>query len=409
MKVHLTQKNILNNCRLKLSGSKSESNRLLILQRLFPQLKIENLSDADDVKAMQKSLGDEAENIDIHHAGTAMRFLTAYLALCTQKKVILTGSSRMQERPIGVLVQALQQVGADIKYLNKEGYPPLQINGKKAEGGKVVLQADVSSQFITALLLVGSSLPKGLEVQLLGTITSKPYIEMTLSLLNQIGIQTEFNKNKVVVFPASQILPSQITVESDWSSASYFYSMIALSPIGTQITLKHFKQNSLQGDAAVAEIYKLFGVQTTFQSTEIILKKAGDPQVEFLILELNNTPDLAQTIAVTCFGLNLPCELTGLHTLKIKETDRLSALQTELKKLGGKVTITADSLKSDSHQGIKKGISIDTYQDHRMAMAFAPLAIQTDLSVNNAEVVSKSFINFWECLQKTGFDLEYKK
>lgn len=409
MDITLQLKNFINNQTIIVSGSKSETNRLQLLQALHPGLAVENASDSDDSLVMKQCLQSNSALKDVHHAGTAMRFLTAYYALCVSEQVILTGSKRMQERPIQILVDALKQLGADIKYLNQKGFPPLQINGRKAEGGKVTLQADVSSQFITALLLVGSRFSRGLEVYLEGEITSKPYVEMTLSLLNQIGIKTTFKKNRITVFPLKHLSLSHIVVESDWSSASYFYSAIALSPIGTSLSLKSYKSDSLQGDAVVAKIYEIFGVRTTFENSGIILEKVEKPKYKELTLDLNDTPDLAQTIAVTCLGLNLPCTLSGLHTLKIKETDRLKAVDAELTKLGGKVEISNDTLTLSKHSGIKEGITIDTYDDHRMAMAFAPLALKVNLTIKNAEVVSKSFVNFWECFQKIGFDLKMTK
>jgi 3-phosphoshikimate 1-carboxyvinyltransferase len=229
---------------------------------------------------------------------------------------------------------------------------------------------------------------------------------MTLRLLSQIGIETLFTDNKISVFPVKTTINSEVTVESDWSSASYFYSIIALSPQGTSVTLKYYRQNSLQGDAVVAAIYKEFGVNTTFENNQVILEKVEEPEHRELTLNLNDTPDLAQTISVTCLGLNLSCKLLGLHTLKIKETDRLKALYIELTKLGGNVEVTEDTLTLSKHSRIRKNISIDTYDDHRMAMAFAPLALKVNLRINNAEVVSKSFVSFWECIQKMGFDLK---
>jgi 3-phosphoshikimate 1-carboxyvinyltransferase len=406
MNISLEVKQLKKNQTICISGSKSETNRLLLLQALYPDLTIKNISDSDDSLVMKQCLQSRSLLKNVHHAGTAMRFLTAYFALCTQEKVVLTGSERMQQRPIHTLVDALQQLGAEVTYLNQQGFPPLQINGKKLQGGKVILQADISSQFITALLLAGSKLPDGLEVELIGKVTSRPYIEMTLRLLSQIGIETLFTDNKISVFPVKTTINSEVTVESDWSSASYFYSIIALSPQGTSVTLKYYRQNSLQGDAVVAAIYKEFGVNTTFENNQVILEKVEEPEHRELTLNLNDTPDLAQTISVTCLGLNLSCKLLGLHTLKIKETDRLKALYIELTKLGGNVEVTEDTLTLSKHSRIRKNIRIDTYDDHRMAMAFAPLALKVNLRINNAEVVSKSFVSFWECIQKMGFDLK---
>ncbi len=335
-----------------------------------------------------------------------MRFLTAYFSQKEGSEVVLTGSSRMQERPISVLVDSLKQLGADIEYVNNFGFPPLKIIGKKLTANKVSLPANVSSQYISALLLIAPKLEKGLELTLIGEITSIPYIKMTLTLLNEIGIETSFIGNKICVSHKSQISnPKSQIVESDWSSASYFYSIIALSEIGTEIKLSYFKQNSLQGDSILSDIYKDFGVETVFEKNSIILKKTAICNLQSVICNLQSAPDIAQTIAVTCFGLGIGCHLTGLHTLKIKETDRLIALETELSKLGATISVTNDSLTLEITSKINSEIIIETYQDHRMAMAFAPLALKTDLLIENAEVVSKSYPNFWKDLKRIGFKI----
>lgn len=405
MKKILSHSQINNRKSLVISGSKSESNRLLILQQLFPQLHIKNLSDSDDVCAMVNALKSTTEEVvDIHHAGTTMRFLTAYYSLCTNRSLVLTGSKRMQERPIGVLVDALRQLGAEISYKGADGYPPLRIKGHLSEGGRVVLPANISSQYITALLLVGTHFKQGVEIVLVGDITSRPYIEMTLSLLNQLGVETFFEGNTIVAKQLEKPLKNSFTVESDWSSASYFYSIIALSPVGTTMRLSSYKENSLQGDSNVAKLYARLGVETTFLEDDCIALQKVEKELSKFSADLIETPDLAQTIAVTCFGIGVECELKGLHTLKIKETDRLVALQNELTKLGAVITVTDESLFINSSQVINSGIAIETYQDHRMAMAFAPLALKTDIVILEAEVVSKSFINFWDCLTELGFN-----
>jgi 3-phosphoshikimate 1-carboxyvinyltransferase len=397
---------------IRISGSKSETNRLLLLQALYPQIILENTSDSDDSEVMLKALSGDEKNINIHHAGTAMRFLTAYFAIRENKEVIITGSPRMQERPISILVDALRQLGAEIKYEANEGFPPLRITGKKLTKNKIAIHANVSSQYISALLLIAPALENGLELTLEGTITSIPYINMTLALLHEAGVKASFEGNKIVVKPASSINitlsavegqnPTPITVESDWSSASYFYSIIALSNHGTEIKLSSYKKTSFQGDSALVEIYKSFGIETIFEKDVMILRKSD---VDYLPLEfdLNHTPDIAQTIAVTCFGLGISCHLTGLHTLKIKETDRLTALHTELTKLGAKVTITNDSLTLKTSDTINPNIKIATYYDHRMAMAFAPLALRIPIEIEDAEVVSKSYPSFWNDLKSIGF------
>lgn len=388
---------------IEIGGSKSESNRLLILQAQFPNISIKNLSQSDDTQVLQKSVKILKGTVDIHHAGTAMRFLTAYYAGKEGAEITLTGSKRMQERPIGILVDALKSLGADIEYLQSEGYPPLRIKGRTFQNNEVSIQSNVSSQYISALLLTAPSLPNGLSIFLQGKPISEPYLQMTLSLLNRIGVKTNFRNNRIDIFPVREIEDVEIVVESDWSSASYFYSLVALSN-GLKITLRNFLEESLQGDSDLPTIYKTLGVQTNFdipeKSISISKKKIKLPAA--LMLDLSKTPDLAQTIVVTCFGLGIGCGLSGLQTLKIKETDRLLALKNELSKLGAIVHIDDSSLQLEkSSQTLSNGI-IKTFQDHRMAMAFAPLATKGNLSIEDAEVVSKSYPNFWKDLRKTG-------
>jgi len=400
-KVHLKSE-------VEITGSKSESNRLLLLQALYPEISIRNLSNSDDSVLMQKALNSNDETVDIHHAGTAMRFLTAYFSIQEGREVVLTGSKRMKERPIKILVEALIQLGADITYLENDGFPPLKIRGKRLAKNKVALDANVSSQYISALLLIASKLDNGIELTLNGEITSVPYIKMTLALLSEIGIASSFEGNciKVLPFTASSHKDS-ITVESDWSSASYFYSIVALSAVGTEIKLSSYKKNSLQGDSVLATIYAHFGVETKFSETSITLRKVENNSTEpSLELDLSNAPDIAQTIAVTCFGLGRSCDLTGLHTLKIKETDRLVALKSELEKFGAEITITNESLHLSPSSTINEGVEVATYNDHRMAMAFSPLGLKTTLTIKDAMVVSKSFPQFWEDLKHVGFVLK---
>ena len=403
MQVHLQKSHLESGQTIVISGSKSESNRLLLLQKLFPQLVVDNLADSDDVVAMQRGLATTQGTVDVHHAGTTMRFLTAYFALCQDQSIVLKGSERMHQRPIAVLVDALRALGGRIEYLEKEGYPPLKIEGHCAEGGSICIPASISSQYISALLLVGTQLKKGLQLQLLGEITSRPYIEMTLSLIQALGAQTTFEEQVIMVRPLNELQQTHFTVEADWSSASYYYSFLALAPLGTTIRLGKFTSVSLQGDAKLSEIYAKLGVETSFEAGDYIrLTKNGNGQ-PFMDEDFSNTPDLAQTVVVTCFGLNIPCRISGLHTLKIKETDRLVALQNELAKVGGNLVITSDSLYLDTTKTKQKeSVVISTYQDHRMAMAFAPLALQRELSIDDAEVVTKSYPMFWNDLQKLG-------
>ncbi len=413
MNLSLQSSSIQHPAPIKITGSKSETNRLLLLQALYPNLILENTSNSDDSEVMQKALQNfqlptsNFQLVDVHHAGTAMRFLTAFFAIQEGNEVVLTGSSRMKERPIKILVDALNQLGAEITYQENEGFPPIKIKGRKITQNRVSLPANVSSQYISALLLIAPKLENGLELSLEGEITSVPYIKMTLDLLNQIGVMTTFEDNIIkVTHHPSPITHHPIIVESDWSSASYWYSIVALSEIGTQIKLSSYKENSLQGDSILNEIYKDFGVETTFNSDNSITiskERIHNSQLATHNSQLNNSPDIAQTIAVTCFGLGIGCHLTGLHTLKIKETDRLEALKIELTKLGAKVSVTNDSLTLENSNSINENIAISTYQDHRMAMAFAPLALKVSIQINNTEVVSKSYPDFWNDLKKVGF------
>jgi 3-phosphoshikimate 1-carboxyvinyltransferase len=405
MNITLQQSVIHKTSSIEITGSKSESNRLLLLQALFPEFDLKNVSNSDDSNLMTAALASNETLVDIHHAGTAMRFLTAYFSVQEGRETILTGSKRMKERPIKILVDALKTLGAEISYEEHEGFPPIKISGKKLVKHKVALHANVSSQYISALLLIASKLEHGIELTLEGEITSVPYIKMTLSLLNEIGVKTAFQDNVITVFPTTTtVVPKTLTVESDWSSASYYFSIVALSAVGTEITLSSYKENSLQGDSCLVDIYKHFGVSTQFTGTAIRLKKEAKT-IAPLVLDLKNAPDIAQTIAVTCFTLGIPCDLTGLHTLKIKETDRLVALKTEIEKLGGTVHITDKSLHLEAAQTIKPLVSIATYNDHRMAMAFAPVALKQAVTIEDAGVVSKSYPTFWNDLETLGFEI----
>ena len=388
-----------------ISGSKSESNRMLILQKLFREITIHNLSDSDDTHHLQAALSSQDAEINVGHAGTAMRFLTAFFAIQQKRTTILSGSERMHQRPIKVLVEALRALGAEISYLGNEGFPPLKITGKQLTKDQVKINGNISSQYISALLLIAASLPNGLRVELVGEITSIPYINMTLSLLNQIGITTSFEGQIIQVNPFEEANKHTIEVESDWSSASYFYSITALSSVGSEIRLSSYKKESLQGDAILAKIYKSFGVETVYETNSIVLRKTKEHNKEHLTIDLNKAPDIAQTIAVTCYGLGVSCELLGLHTLKIKETDRLEALHSELTKLGANISVTPTSLYLNSSSEIVADVSVETYNDHRMAMAFAPLGMKIPLEILDADVVTKSYRNFWKDLQKIGFQL----
>lgn len=396
--LNLPKKNPQISGEIFIGGSKSESNRLLILNALFGQvLNLQNLSDSEDSRVLQKGLASNSQEIDIHHAGTAMRFLTAFYAIQEGTEKTLTGSARMKERPIGILVEALRSLGAEISYLEKEGFPPLKIKGKAIHKDFVELQADTSSQYITALMLVAPKLPKGLTIQLKGKITSLPYIKMTIALLERLSISVELNDNRLTILPIQEIQSQNLVVESDWSSASYFYSFAAL---GNPVDLKihSFYQNSLQGDSALVKIYEeYFGIHSEFDRNQIRLTKNSAFVLQDFELDLNHTPDIAQTIMVTAAALNIKCKLTGLETLKIKETDRIQALENELKKLGVETIGTSNSIEITGFESVPVIISsIKTYNDHRMAMSFAPLCLIHPISIENPEVVGKSYPNFWK-------------
>jgi len=407
MTVFLSHPTAKCNGKLRITGSKSETNRLLLLQALFSGLTIENTSESDDSKVMRTALQSNVDVIDVHHAGTAMRFLTAYFARLEGREVVLTGSQRMQERPIKILVEALRSLGASITYEKEAGYPPLKITGKKLAGGTVTLPADISSQYISALLLIGPALEQGVQLDLVGKITSIPYINMTLALLNNLGIQTEFKGQSIRVEPQKNPKLTPQIVESDWSSASYFFSIVALAE-ESEIQLTSYKEDSLQGDRVLRKIYGELGVHSTLTDQTLTLRKEPVQLPDVLEWDLSTAPDIAQTIAVSCYGLGIGCVLTGLHTLIIKETDRLQALYNELTKLGAQVKITENSLELAAGFRSVDNCSIPTYNDHRMAMAFAPLALKVPLSIENAEVVSKSYPTFWEDLAQINFAINHR-
>lgn len=400
------KKSILkDNQTIQISGSKSISNRLLILQKLFGNTRITNLSNAQDTVILQNVLDTDSKVIDIHHAGTAMRFLTAYYSIQEGKTTLLTGSERMQQRPIQFLVEALQNLGADIEYLNNPGYPPIKIVGKKITKSAVKIPANISSQFISALLLIGGKLENGLQLELIGEITSRPYLEMTLEILQKIGVEIDCTDNKFKIYPVKNNTTLPIIhyeVESDWSSASYFY---ALAAIGRKnITLKSFQNMSLQGDEIIKKLYwENFGVNTISEDGDHKITLYPQQQFEFpesIHLNMNDCPDIAQTMCVTATALQIPFYINGLSTLKFKETDRLIALQNELSKIGCITEITDDSIRSLDFTKPVENISIQTYHDHRMAMSFAPYCLIADLNIENEDVVEKSYPDFWKDFNK---------
>jgi len=393
---------------INISGSKSESNRLLIIRAYTSFFKIINLSDSDDTNTLISALESNDEKINIGHAGTAMRFLTSYFSSTQNSSKILTGSERMKERPISILVDALNSIGADIEYIDKVGYPPIRLKGKLISNHTVSLPANVSSQYLSSLMMLGISLSEGLIINLSTKITSLPYIKMTKELIERVGGKIFIQPDKIIVEPILENKISDQTVESDWSSASYFYSLVALSDF-SEITISSFFKKSIQGDSRIVELYKQFGVETKFRDNKIYLKKNKIVLPDSISINLENNPDLAQTIVVTCLGLGVDCDLQGLHTLKIKETDRLLALKKEIEKFDvDRVDVSDQSITLKNNSDLKTGVSIDTYNDHRMALSFAPLSLINPIIINNPEVVSKSYSNFWNDLKLLGFNISKK-
>ena len=390
---------------VSISGSKSESNRLILLRAYTSYFKILNLSDSDDTQLMLSAIESDKKEINIGHAGTAMRFLTSYYSSISENSKILTGSNRMKQRPISILIDALKDLGCDIEYIEKSGFPPLKINGKNILSNSVTLPADVSSQYISSLMMLGVSLENGLNIKLSSDITSLPYILMTKKIIERIGGTVNMNDNEITIEPFTEkVVPLQF-IESDWSSASYFFSIAALSK-STRLTLSTFFKDSLQGDSKLVDIYKIFGIETIFEEDHIILRKNKIDLPKSINLNLKDNPDLAQTIIVTCLGLRIDCTLDGLHTLKIKETDRLIALKNEIEKFNvDKVEITENSIILQNNSNLNHDVSIETYNDHRMAMSFAPLSIIVPIIIKNPEVVTKSYLNFWSDLENLGFNI----
>ncbi|MES2131884.1 MAG: 3-phosphoshikimate 1-carboxyvinyltransferase [Bacteroidota bacterium] len=393
-----------------LPGSKSISNRVLMIKALSGlDFHLNNESNSDDTQHLIKALSlinsTASGTIDIGHAGTDMRFLTAYLSL-KQGSFELTGSERMQQRPIKELVDVLRSLGADISYKNREGYPPLAISGKKLKGGKATIKGSVSSQFISALLLVAPYFELGLELAIEEDIVSKPYIDMTMEIMKAFGAEVSWQGHKINVKPvAYRYSKTAYAVESDWSAASYYYSFVALSPAGTKLSLKGLFKNSLQADAVCASIYTHFGVETHYSEEEILIIKTTDLTTPTFEYNFINCPDIAQTLVCTGIAMNRPFYFTGLQTLKTKETDRIEALKTELKKLDRVIEITANTMKyySEAASINKKELIVSTYKDHRMAMSFAAFALLLDgIVIKDAEVVTKSYPTFWEDLNAIG-------
>lgn len=393
---------------INLPASKSISNRVLIINALsFNPYTVNNLSLSDDTRILKDALFSNRNKFDVGHAGTAMRFLTAFLAKIAGEWEI-TGSQRMKERPIKILVGALNQLGAKIEYLEKEGFPPLRILGSHLKGKIIELDGSVSSQYISALLMIAPTIENGLILRLRGTITSRSYIELTLKLMKEFGIRHEW-KGNVISVPEQNYLPKDFSVESDWSAASYWYQILALAEKG-EAFLENLNLKSYQGDSVIAGWFKTFGIHSVQKEKGLLLSKFSAQKPERLKLDFMENPDVAQTMACLCIALNIPFHFTGLHTLKIKETDRITALKNELSKLGAiLVEPSAGELEWDGKvdDNLKESFPcIKTYNDHRMAMAFAPLALAGyPLNIENPEVVTKSYPGFWEDLKKAGFEI----
>ena len=388
-----------------LPTSKSISNRVLIINALAESdMPIEGVSDCDDTRVMLNVLQSNDTKFDVGAAGTSMRFLTAFLSKIVGKWEI-TGSERMKNRPIKLLVDALNELGAKIEYIEKEGYPPLRIYGSALQGGRIEMQGNVSSQYISALLMLAPTMQQGLRLVLQGDIISVPYIQMTIKIMEQFGIQSYWKDNEIYI-PNQAYIPVPFVVEGDWSAASYWYEMLALAPQG-EVELKGLYKDSVQGDAAIATIFEHIGVKTKFTKQGVILSKKA-PKKGKLVYNFVNQPDLAQTCVVCCCLLGIPFYFSGLQSLKIKETDRIYALVTELKKLGYVVHQKDNSILEFNNErcDVATEQSIDTYDDHRMAMAFAPACIKVgEISINEPHVVTKSYPNFWVDLQSLGFTL----
>jgi 3-phosphoshikimate 1-carboxyvinyltransferase len=395
---------------IALTGSKSESNRALILQALSQGLvSVKNLSEAADTVSLKNILESaktqNLKQVDVGPAGTAMRFLTALLAT-QQGEFTLTGSQRMKERPIALLVDALSTLGAHITYLEKEGYPPLLIKGPfEQKENHIRIKGNTSSQYISALLLIAPTLPKGLCLEIEGDLTSKPYVEMTLAMLAQCGIKHKWESNQIYI-EYQEFKASTLVVEPDWSAASYWYAIAALAR-EAEICLPHLQAYSLQGDSKITELMANFGITSQFKNGELLLTKESKTP-ERKIFDLKDCPDLAQTLIVCCAAIGHEATFTGLETLKIKETDRIKALQTELAKIGVSLSEKNLTYKLDcSKRVLPKKIQIATYEDHRMAMAFAPLALLIDeVEILDPEVVAKSYPNFWDDLKTAGFEIK---
>ena len=405
------------NANIQLPASKSVSNRALIIYALSGGYKLpQNLSDCDDTEVIINAIRYMPEVIDIKAAGTAMRFMTAYLSVMRGTHVI-TGTDRMKHRPIRVLVDALRKLGADIKYVNEEGFPPLRITGRKLTGGLLEIPGNVSSQFISALLMIGPVLEEGLELRLTGNIISRPYIDLTLWMMREFGADADWSAGDTISVKPQPYKNRDYVIENDWSGASYWYEMVALSSDrDATVQLSGLMDGSKQGDSVVKYIFSLLGVKTKFETSKkeglqtVTLQRSGRcvPRLEY---DFVNSPDLAQTVVVACCAKGVPFHFRGLSTLKIKETDRIEALKKELLKLGYVLKdFNGSELVWDGTRcnPLKQAV-IDTYEDHRMALSFAPLSLQQPIVINNPQVVTKSYPRFWDDLKSAGFEISEMK
>ncbi len=394
------------NVKICLPASKSISNRALVISAMTsPRVLPSNLSACDDTQAVIRAL-EAQKTVDIGAAGTAMRFLTAYFSQTSGSRTI-TGSERMKRRPIGILVDALRQLGADVAYAGAEGFPPLRIAGSRLRGGALTMRGDVSSQFISAVLMIGPQLEGGLRLSLAGNIASRPYIDMTLALMRTYGAQAQWTSESTIDVAPQPYRPTEFTVESDWSAASYWYEIVALSADDICVELPRLWAESLQGDSRVAEFFEPLGVKTSYTAEGVTLSKS-ERTCARLDLDLSNQPDLAQTMLATCCALGVPFRLSGLESLRIKETDRISAMQTELAKLGYDVGAEGDHAMHWSGQRVEPSTApILTYDDHRMALSLAPLAapLGRSISIDAPQVVTKSYPTFWDDLALAGYSL----
>ena len=404
-KVHIKPKSVLHGTAKHLPASKSISNRALIINALAGGTSvIHNLSEANDTQLMLRLVRSSEPVIDVEDAGTTMRFLTAYFAVTGQKKT-LTGTSRMQERPIGILVDALRSLGATIRYQKKEGYPPLALEGFEGQqNNHLRIRGDISSQFISAVMMIAPALPEGLTIELTGKIGSRPYIEMTLALMKEFGADCSFADTLIRVEP-KPYTPAELFVESDWSGASYWFAFAALAG-DADITLPHLFADSWQGDQAIQEIMNTLGVQARMENGHLHLtKKEAAKELRW---DFTHCPDLAQTVAVVCAANGITGHFTGLESLRIKETDRIAALQNELGKIGANLLEADYTWTLQPSASLPSAATFQTYKDHRMAMAFAPLATRMEVTLENPAVVRKSYPSYWKDLEGIGFALTYE-